>query len=187
MEFLSSSWPWYVAGPLIGLMVAALLLVGNKLFGISSTLRDVCAIATNRVSYLQYDWRKQTWNLVFAAGVILGGIIAGYLLRNPDPLVLNPKTVEALGQMGVAAPAGLLPPEIFSLQSVLNIKGLLYLLVAGFLVGFGARWAGGCTSGHAITGLATLQLPSLIAVVCFFVGGLISANFIVPAIVPLLR
>jgi uncharacterized membrane protein YedE/YeeE len=74
----------------------------------------------------------------------------------------------------------LLPPELFSWDAVFSIKGFLILVVGGFLVGFGTRYAGGCTSGHAITGLSSLQLPSLIAVIGFFIGGLIMINFIYP-------
>jgi uncharacterized membrane protein YedE/YeeE len=59
------------------------------------------------------------------------------------------------------------------------------IVVGGFLVGFGTRYAGGCTSGHAIMGLSNLQWPSLVATISFMVGGFIMANLILPFILKL--
>ena len=80
------------------------------------------------------------------------------------------------------AGATLVPTEMYNLEAITSLKGLILLIIGGLLVGFGTRYAGGCTSGHAITGLSSLQKPSLIAVIGFFIGGLIMTNFILPII-----
>ncbi len=180
MEWLTQPWPWYIAGPLIGLTVPLLLLIGNRRFGISSSLRHLCAALGSQRPFFQYNWRAESWNLAFVLGIALGGFVAGVLWANPHPVALNPQTALALAQMGVSADSGFLPKELFSWQAVLSLPGALFLLLGGFLIGFGARWAAGCTSGHSITGLAALQLPSLLATLGFFVGGLISAHLLLP-------
>jgi uncharacterized protein len=184
IEFLSRPWPWYVAGPLIGLMVPVLLLLGNRLFGISSNFRHVCAAALpGRAEFLRYDWKGSGgWNLVFAAGVLIGGVIAGTLLVNPEPIAIAEATRRDLGALGISDFSGIVPAEIFSWASLLTVRGVLMLVVGGFLVGFGTAYAGGCTSGHGVAGLAALQLPSLIAVIGFFVGGLITTHLLLPMI-----
>ena len=163
LELLSQPWPWYVAGPLIGLMVPLLLLLTGKAFGISSSLRHVCAATLpGKASYFQYDWvRRGLWNLVFVVGVLIGGVIAGTLLHNPEPVAISEATRSALAGLGIQNFSGLLPADLFSWSSLTTLPGLAAIVLGGFLVGFGARYAGGCTSGHAITGLATFQLPSL--------------------------
>lgn len=187
MDWLTQPWPWYVAGPLIGLTVPLLLLMGNRRFGISSSLRHLCAALGSRLPFFQYNWRAEGWNLAFVLGIVLGGFVAGVLWVNPHPVALNPQTAGALAQMGVSADSGFVPQELFSWQAVLSLPGLVFLLLGGFLIGFGARWAAGCTSGHSITGLAALQLPSLLATVGFFVGGLFAAHFILPWALGFLR
>lgn len=182
-DFLTQPWPWYVAGPLIGLTVPLLLLIGNKQFGISSNLRHMCAAIPNRLSFFQYDWRKAgSWNLVFALGILLGGFIGAVLLANPEPLKVAASTEANLAALGISTDGTLAPSALFGIQGLLSLKTLLLLLGGGFLVGFGARYAGGCTSGHAISGLSDLQLPSLIAVIGFFAGGLIMTHFLFPLI-----
>lgn len=184
IEFLSKPWPWYVAGPLIAFIMFAMLFFGRN-FGVSSTLRTMCSIggAGKAADFFKFDWKGQLWNLVFIGGAILGGFIAFQFLKNPEPIQLNPRTVAELESMGIQnAGKEFLPPEIFSWENLLSLKGALLLLGGGFLVGFGARYAGGCTSGHAISGLSNLQLPSLVAVIGFFIGGLISTWLIVPYI-----
>lgn len=184
MELLTSPWPWYVAGPLIGLTVPALLLVGGRMFGISANLRTACAIiAPGKVDFFNFDWRRNgTWNLAFAVGILLGGVIAGVLLMNPDPVAISEATRADLAALGITDFSGLVPSEVFNWATVLSLKGFIVLGVGGFLVGFGAAYAGGCTSGHAIMGLADLQLPSLVAVLGFFAGGLLTTHFLLPLI-----
>lgn len=185
-DALVHPWPWYVAGPLIGLVVPALLLFGGKVFGLSANLRHACAAvpAPRRLkpAYLRYDWSTAgTWNLVFVLGIVLGGFVGLQLLGDPDAaLALAPDTVEALRQLGVEDLRGFVPADLISWEALTTLPGLLFVVGGGFLIGFGARWAGGCTSGHAISGLADLQLPSLIAVLGFFAGGLLVTYVLLP-------
>lgn len=186
LEWLRQPWPWYVAGPLIGLTVPALLLLGNKSFGISSSLRHVCAACIPAdIPFFKYDWKKEIWNLFFVAGILVGGIIAAQLLANPDPVVVNPKLAAEMATYGVINYEGLVPKDIFSWPELLTARGLIMMVGGGFLVGFGTRYAGGCTSGHAIMGLSNLQWPSLVATCCFMAGGFIMANLILPFILQL--
>jgi uncharacterized membrane protein YedE/YeeE len=183
IEWLKQPWPWYVAGPLIGLTVPALLLIGNKRFGISSSLRHICAACfPANIHYFKYDWKKEIWNLFFVGGIFLGGLIAAQLLANPQPIQVNPNLVIELKGYGITDYTQLIPTEIFNWGSLLHIKGWLLMVLGGFLVGFGTRYAGGCTSGHSITGLSNLQWPSLVATICFMAGGFIMANLILPFI-----
>lgn len=186
LEALAAPWPWYVAGPLIGLVVPLLLLFGGKVFGISANLRHLCAAipAPPRLKpeFLRYDWWKAgAWNLVFIAGVALGGFLAVTFLGMPDAgESISQATRNDLMALGITDFGGLVPGEIFAWDRVLSPTGLLVLGLGGFLVGFGARYAGGCTSGHAISGLADLQLPSLVAVLGFFAGGLLVTFGLLP-------
>ncbi len=184
MEFLTVPWPWYVSGPLIAFSMFLMFYFGKRL-GISSNLESLCAIsgAGKFVDFFKFDWRKNSWNLSFMLGLILGGFIAFHYLIPDETIALNPKTVTELQEMGFKdVGKTYLPPEIYSIEAMLTVKGFLPLLVAGVLVGFGARYAGGCTSGHAIVGLSMLELPSLISVIGFFIGGLTMTWFILPLI-----
>jgi hypothetical protein len=179
--WLTAPWPWYVAGPIIGLFVPALLLVGNKVFGISSNLRHLCsALIPVKLDYFHYDWKNAgLWNLVFLTGVLVGGVLAAHG-GTPHDIAISPATKAALTQLGLHDLSGVAPNEIFSWQSLLTLRGFVSVVVGGFLVGFGTAYAGGCTSGHAISGLANFELPSLIAVFGFFAGGLAATYLILP-------
>lgn len=181
-EFISQPWPWYVAGPLVGLTVPLLLLIGGKQFGISSNIGHLCAaVLPSRAELLRYDWKGSgLWNLTFALGIVIGGWIAARWLGGVGEVGLAVATQEHLARLGLDAPVGAVPSEIFSWSALASLPGLAILVGGGFLVGFGSRYAGGCTSGHAIAGLADLQLPSFIAVLGFFAGGLLSAHCILP-------
>lgn len=186
IEWIKQPWPWYVAGPLIGLTVPILLIIGNKSFGISSSLRHVCAACVPaKIPFFHYDWKKEVWNLFFVAGIFFGGIIAAQLLANPEPIAVNANLANELSGYGITDYSGLVPVDIFNWPALLSAKGLIMMVAGGFLVGFGTRYAGGCTSGHAIMGLSTLQWPSLVATCCFMVGGFIMANLILPFILSL--
>jgi hypothetical protein len=180
IDALYAPWPWYVAGPLIGLMVPLMLFIGNRSFGISNNLRHLCAITQPRqveVDFFKYDWKEHTWSLVFVIGTALGGFLAGVVFANPHPVALSPAALAMIHAWGFAAPSGnLVPVELFTP----NVRNLTFLFAAGVLVGFGTRYAGGCTSGHAITGLSTLQLASVYAVIGIFTGGLISSWLLAP-------
>lgn len=186
MEILYEPWPWYVAGPVIGLAVPALLWLGNKKLGISSTLRQICAASyPAKISFLNYDWKKDSWNLFFAAGILIGGFLGGYVFANPEPVAISGDTIQLFESWGLDVSRGLLPPEIFNWDTLFTMKGFLMIVVGGFLVGFGTRYAGGCTSGHGILGLSALQWPSLVATMSFFIGGILFSHLVVPYILSL--
>lgn len=183
MSFIYEPWPWYVSGPLIGLVMLTLVKFG-KGFGMSSNLSTLCAIggAGKFSKFFKFDWKAKRWNLYVVLGAILGGYIAAHWMSIPNQGVqLNQSTVDSLVAQGFKKPEkSLYPLEIFSWKAVSTFKGFMILFIGGLLVGFGTRWAGGCTSGHAISGLSNLQWPSLIAVIGFFLGGLIMTHLIFP-------
>lgn len=182
-DFLSAPWPWYVAGPAVGLFVPALLIVGNRMFGVGSNLRHICsALLPGEIEHFRYDWRHAgLWNLLFFAGIAVGGFLASQWL-GPHDIEISEQTRLDLTRLGLHDFSGLAPRELFSWTALLTLKGFVAVVLGGFLVGFGSAYAGGCTSGHAITGLADLQLPSLIAVAGFFAGGLTATYVILPLI-----
>ncbi len=186
IEFLKQPWAWYISGPLIGLMVPLLLIMGNKVFGISSSLRHICAACLpSKIPFFSYEWKKEAWNIILVSGILIGGFIATQLLLNNQPVQINPKLVTELSGYGITDYHSLVPAQLFNFQQLFTLKGFILTVVGGFLVGFGTRYAGGCTSGHSIMGLSNLQLPSLIATICFMIGGFIMANFILPFILTL--
>lgn len=183
MELLSQPWPWWAAGLIIGLIVPTLLMLGNKHFGLSANLRHACAACLPaNIKFFQYDWKKEVWNFFFVGGIIAGAIIASTLLANPVPVKVAPELAVELQRYGINDFSGMVPAQLFSWESLFTLRGFVMLVVGGFMVGFGARYAGGCTSGHAIMGLSDLQVPSLIATIFFMAGGFIMANFILPYI-----
>lgn len=176
-------WPWYVAGPLIGLTVPLLLVIANRNFGISSSLKHICAIVPSNNPFFNYNWRKEgLWNLIFVAGIVLGGFIAANFLANPQPLAVATSTTNTLTTLGIETNGAYAPASIFNWGNLLTPSGFILMILGGFLIGFGTRYAGGCTSGHAISGLSNLQWPSLIAVIGFFIGGLITTHVLFPII-----
>jgi uncharacterized membrane protein YedE/YeeE len=181
-DLLAESWPWYVAGPAIGLFVPLLLWLTGKAFGISSSLKHACAATVpGRAEYFRYDWKAGgLWNLIFVVGILLGGVVAVQFLGGGGPTGISAATKADLTALGLSDFSGLMPPTLFSWASLTTLPGLLVIVLGGFLVGFGARYAGGCTSGHAITGIATLQGASMIAVVGFFIGGLFTTYVLLP-------
>lgn len=165
-----------------------MLLYFGKSFGLSSNLRTLCSIAgAGKFSeFFRFDWKAQTWNLIFIAGTITGGFIASNFLNSGEPIQLASSVKDELSQFGIHNTGSeILPSELFSLNALFSLRGIIMLVVGGFLVGFGTRYAGGCTSGHAISGLSNLQVPSLIAVVGFFIGGLLMTHLLLPFILQL--
>ena len=184
MNVFFQTWPWYVSGFLIGMIMLCLIYFG-KSFGMSSNLRSMCTIlgAGKRTAFFDFDWKSQRWNLVVVLGAMLGGFVAVHFMSDPSNVSINPKTIEQLAQLGIDAPEGkLVPNALFGPAIFQSPKSILILLIGGILIGFGTRYAGGCTSGHAISGLSNLQIPSLKAVIGFFIGGLIMAYFLFPLI-----
>lgn len=179
MEWLRQPWPWYVAGPLIGLTVPVLLLIGNKSFGISSSLRHVCAMcAPANIPFFQYNWRKEMWNMTFVLGILIGGIVASSFFSDPNTIVVAESTQRDLAALGITDYSKLLPAEIFNWDNLFTLKGLIFFVFGGFMVGFGTRYAGGCTSGHAIMGISALQWPSVVATIFFMIGGFFTTHFL---------
>lgn len=186
IHILKQPWPWYVAGPIIGICVPLLLLAGNKSLGISSSLREICAaIVPGNVAFLKFNWKAQKWNLVFILGLVVSGFVGGVLLKNDEPVNIAASTKEMLIEYGITDHSGLMPASVFSFESLFNVSGFILIVIGGFLIGFGTRWAGGCTSGHGIFGLATFQRPSLIATITFFAFGILTSWFLLPVILKL--
>lgn len=186
-EAITGPWPWYVSGPLLGLMVPVLLIVGNKTFGISSTFRHICAAAIpTKAAYFRTDnWRASSWSLVMALGVVLGAVIAVLFLGGNRAPNVSPDAISLFASWNIGAPSALQPSEIYGASGVFTPRALISLIAGGFLVGFGTRYANGCTSGHAIMGLSLLNVGSLVATLGFFAGGVIVSNFVLPWVLSL--
>lgn len=186
IELLGRPWPWYASGPLLGLMVPLLLFVGNKHFGVSSTFRDICAAALPaRAAYFRYRWQENAWRLFLVGGVVIGAALAALFLDGTQTPALSSGATTLFAEWGLADPSGLLPGALYDLRELGSARSLIALGFGGFLVGFGTRYADGCTSGHAIMGLSLLNLGSLVAVLGFFAGGLLVSHLILPAVLAL--
>jgi uncharacterized membrane protein YedE/YeeE len=184
MDWITAPWPWYVAGPLIALVMFMMLFFGKR-FGVSSTMRTICSIGggAKYSDFFNFNWKTQVWNLIFVFGALIGGFIANTFMTADTAIELSSSTKQALIDLGMDDPGQNYVPDIFSWDNLFTLQGLIFMIGGGFLVGFGTRYAGGCTSGHAISGLSDLQLPSLIAVVGFFIGGLIVTHLIIPFLI----
>lgn len=183
IEIIKQPWPWYISGPIIGLMVPLSLFIANKTFGISSSLRHICAACMpGNIDFFKYNWRKEVWSLFFVVGVLLGGVLTNYYLTSDTEIMITESTRIELNSLGISDFNQYMPVEIFSWNNLFSFQGMLFIVIGGFMVGFGARWAGGCTSGHAISGLSNFRFVSLIAVIGFFIGGLLMTHFIFPVI-----
>lgn len=184
-DFVAQPWPWYVAGPLLALVMFILLYFGHE-FGISENFRLMCAAdgADNMNDFFKIDWRSGEWNLLVALGAVFGGYLAShyFLGSQGDVAHISDATVNSLNAINIGVKANEVPliPAFISWKGLLTWQGLLMIGGGGLMVGFGARYAGGCTSGHAISGLSALQLPSLVAVVGFFMGGLLITYLVIP-------
>ncbi len=186
ISIFTAPWPWYIGGPLIGLTVPILLILGNKSFGISSSLRHICAACFPAdIPFFKYDWKNEMWNLYFAGGVVVGALLVNLFFSGTGDINLNPALIQDLQAAGINSFDHMAPVEIFSWQQLFSTRSLIMIVVGGFLVGFGTRYAGGCTSGHSIMGLSSLQWPSLVATISFMAGGMLVANFIIPMLLRL--
>lgn len=177
IEWIKQPWPWWIAGPMIGLIVPTLLIVGGKSFGISSSLRHVCAMCIPaNIPFFKYDWKKELWNIAFVIGVAIGGFVGHNLLANPEMIQVAESTQRDLAVLGITDYSSIMPHQIFNWENLFTAKGLLFFVIGGFLVGFGTRYAGGCTSGHAIMGISSLQWPSVVATIFFMIGGFLMTH-----------
>lgn len=182
MDCLYNTWHWSISGFLIGLIMLVLTYF-DKNFGMSTNLRTVCTIAGagKKVAFFNTNWLDQKWNLMLVLGSMIGGYVAVHFLNSNENILLNPKTIKQLTILGIDAPNGKLAPnKLFGIEIFSNFYSIFILIIGGFLIGFGSRYAGGCTSGHAISGLSNLQGQSLKAVIGFFIGGLIVSYFVLP-------
>ncbi|MBK5278739.1 MAG: YeeE/YedE family protein [Bacteroidia bacterium] len=176
-------WPWYVAGPIMGLSIPLLLFFGNKMLGVSSSMQHICAaLIPTKAEYFNYDWKTGAWNIVVAIGIVLGGLTGRLFMQNPNPINIASSTKSDLQSLGITDFNGMLPVEIFGNNNIMSFQGFLFIVIGGFLVGFGVRYAGGCTSGHGFMGLSMASKSSLLAICAFFAGGLIMTNLIFPLI-----
>src|SRR5579871_2163049 len=126
MDLLYKPWPWYVAGPIIGLTVPLLLLIGNKRLGISSTLRHICAACVpGSAPLFSYDWKKEMWSLFFAGGLLIGGALGGWFFENPNPVAISSQTAAYFQSLGVTDQSGLMPAQLFNWNTLLSLKGIL--------------------------------------------------------------
>jgi uncharacterized membrane protein YedE/YeeE len=183
LDLLKEPWPWYVSGPIIGISIPILLIIGNKMLGISSSLRHTCAaVAPFNIQFLKYNWKSEMWNMFFVAGIFLGGFVGGVLLNNGEAVKISEATIADIQGMGIQSFEGLIPADIFNWNTLFSLKGILIMVLGGTMIGFGSRYAGGCTSGHAIMGISSLQWPSLVASIFFFIGGLLMTHIIAPFI-----
>jgi len=192
MEFISQPWHWSASGLMIALVMFLLIYLGQR-FGVSSSFRALCSIggAGSKINYFDYDWKSHDWLIIFIVGAIIGGFIASNFLASSQPVQISQSTISDLAALGVHTPqnlsegTGYLPLDLFNFEVLFSVKGIIVMVLGGFLIGFGTRYAGGCTSGHAITGLSNLQLPSLVAVIGFFIGGLAMTFIFLPFILAL--
>lgn len=178
---LSQPWPWYISGPAIAFIMSILIFSG-KTFGFSANLSNICSMlgVGKRIPFFNFNWKNQRWNLWFLVGSIIGGYIGVHFLKSPGPISISSATIRDLQRLNIPFDGNLEPGSLFNWNYLFTWKGLFLFVGGGFLIGFGTRYAGGCTSGHAITGLANLQVPSLIAVVGFFIGGLLTTWLLFP-------
>lgn len=192
MEFISQPWHWSISGLMIAVVMFMLIYLGQR-FGVSSSFRALCSIggAGSKIKYFDYDWKSHDWLITFILGAIIGGFIASNFLASSEPVQISAQTISDLKDIGISTPknmsegSGFLPTDLFNFDMLFTLRGFLVMVLGGFLIGFGTRYAGGCTSGHAITGLSNLQLPSLVAVIGFFIGGLAMTFIFLPIILGL--
>ena len=182
MNFITAPWPWYFTGPLIGLFIPLLLIVGNKGLGISSSIKHLCAacLPVKGIPFFNYDWKKETWNLFFVVGIVLGGIITGLVADLNYEVLISESTKKDLSQLGITNFTGFIPSEIYNWNT--SFPNVITMIMGGLFIGFGTRYANGCTSGHAIMGLSMLNIGSLVAVIGFFIGGLLMTHLLFPLI-----
>jgi uncharacterized protein len=184
MDIFFKTWHWSISGFLIAIIMLTLNYFG-KVFGMSTNLRSLCSIAgaDKCADFFKFDWKSQRWNLLVVVGAMIGGYVAVNFMSDPTNVNIDSRTKIELVKMNIDLPNGkLLPNKIFGIAALKSPKMISILIIGGFLIGFGSRYAGGCTSGHAIAGLSNFQKQSLKAVVGFFIGGLIMAHFILPLI-----
>jgi len=185
INFFSQPWPWYIAGPLIGLIIILLQWIDNKPLAASSSYRHICAATfPSGITFLKYDWKGEIWNLYFVAGIIAGGVLTGALHQTSQVNITN-ETIQQLLAAGLTDTSGFAPAQLFSFAAFQTISGFLIIVLGGFLIGFGSRYAGGCVSGHSMTGISDLQWTSMLGTMCIFLGGIFTSYILLPLLIHL--
>jgi uncharacterized membrane protein YedE/YeeE len=186
INYISQPWPWYAAGPLIGLVIILLQWIDNKPLAASSSYRHICAsVFPAGVPFLRYNWKAEYWNLFFTAGIAIGGFLAANIVTHPVNIAINHETKTLLQSIGIHDTTGFAPTQLFSLAALKTTSGIISMVLGGFLIGFGSRYAGGCVSGHSMTGISDFQWTSMLATVCIFAGGNFTAYILLPIILKL--
>lgn len=157
--------PWFIAGPLIGFIVPLLLVLREKQFGVSSTYRYIGGVVFPKIPYFNYYKDADKWQLQFAIGLVLAGLLVRDIQQWWKPWLDVAQSEVAVEQLRV---------------SVYGWSNGWVFLLGGFLVGFGSRYANGCTAGHCIMGVSQFALSSVLATAAFFSGGLFVSHFVVP-------
>lgn len=184
IDFVSQPWHWAVSGTMIALVMFLLTWMGRS-FGVSTSFKAFCTALGARKfsSFFDIDLKEEGWRIAFVVGGLIGGAFAVNFLSSPEAVDISASTRAYLDSVNLTYPQSDATGQGFMPTTLLNftsLKGVLLAVFGGFLVGFGARYGDGCTSGHAITGLSHLQLPSLLTVIGFFIGGLLMTHFILP-------
>ena len=144
-------------------------------------MRDICAIiAPKKIAYFNYNWREYLWRVLFVAGITFGGFVGATALKSPGMIQISGGVRQILASFNVTDYSALVPLNLFSWASLLTLRGFTLVVVGGFLVGFGTRYADGCTSGHTIHGISNFHRSSIIASLCFFAGGLFTTYVVLP-------
>lgn len=186
LNFISQPWPWYVAGPLIGLVIVLLQWIDNKPLAASASYRHICAaIFPSKIPFLKYNWKTESWNLFFVAGIFAGGFLAASILSHPSNIIISDETTQQLQSIGLKDTDGFAPAQLFSFAALQTFPGIIIIVFGGFLIGFGSRYAGGCVSGHSMTGISDLQWTSILATACIFAGGIFTSYILLPLILKL--
>ncbi len=186
LNFISQPLPWYVAGPLIGLVIVLLQWIDNKPLAASASYRHVCAATfPSGIPFLNYDWKSEIWNLVFVIGIFIGGFLSATFLSHPANIAISTETIQQLHSAGLTDTGGFAPAQLFSFTALQSVAGIIVMVFGGFLIGFGSRYAGGCVSGHSMTGISDLQWTSVLATACIFAGGIFTAYILLPFIINL--
>jgi uncharacterized membrane protein YedE/YeeE len=163
VAYEGASWSPYLVGGLIGVLSMATFYFSDKPLGVSTSYARIAGLVGNLFSkghaetlkFYQDKKPKIEWGVMLMFGIILGAFLAAYTGGEITAAWVPALWQERFGP-GVALRSGV-------------------AFVGGAIMAYGARLAGGCTSGHGISGALQLSVSSWIAIVCFFAGAVITA------------
>jgi uncharacterized membrane protein YedE/YeeE len=158
------AWSPYLVGAVIGVLTLLTLTFSKKPVGASSAYASIAGLIgkavapqhTESLRYYQDNKPAVDWTTVFVLGAIVGAFVAAWTGGELTGRFLPPLWVARFGE------------DTAGLRTLVAFGG-------GALMVYGARLAGGCTSGHGISGTLQLAVSSWIAVICFFIGGIAMA------------